>query len=83
MTTIGEYNSAEHALQYLARADRIAHRTAGEAVVLELVPRTVRRPAISTFTREPGGSDRTNGPITASDAGETTGGDEVVARASS
>jgi SAM-dependent methyltransferase len=30
-------------LQYLARADRIAHRTAGEAVVLELVPRGVRR----------------------------------------
>jgi tRNA (cmo5U34)-methyltransferase len=43
MTVIKEYNSAEHALQYLARADRIAHRTAGEAVVLELVPRTVRR----------------------------------------
>jgi len=43
MKTIKEYNSAEHALQYLARADRIAHRTAGEAVVLELVPRTVRR----------------------------------------
>jgi len=42
-TSIKEYNSAEHALQYLARADRIAHRTAGEAVVLELVPRTVRR----------------------------------------
>jgi tRNA (cmo5U34)-methyltransferase len=38
-----EYNSAEHALQYLARADRIAHRTAGEAVVLELVPRSARR----------------------------------------
>jgi tRNA (cmo5U34)-methyltransferase len=43
MTTVREYNSAEHALQYLARADRIAHRTAGEAVVLELVPRTVKR----------------------------------------
>ena len=43
MTSTREYNSAEHALQYLARADRIAHRTAGEAVVLELVPRTVRR----------------------------------------
>src|SRR5437763_17099612 len=42
-TSIKEYNSAEHALQYLARADRIAHRSAGEAVVLELVPRTVRR----------------------------------------
>jgi len=43
MTSIKEYNSAEHALQYLARADKIAHRTAGEAVVLELVPKTVRR----------------------------------------
>jgi SAM-dependent methyltransferase len=43
VTSIKEYNSAEHALQYLARADRIAHRTAGEAMVLELVPRDVRR----------------------------------------
>ena len=43
MTSLNEHNSAEHALQYLARADRIVHRTAGEAVVLELVPRGVRR----------------------------------------
>ena len=43
MTTLKEYDSAEHALQYLARADRITHRSAGEAVVLELVPRTVGR----------------------------------------
>ena len=43
MTSLKEYNSAEHALQYLARADKIAHRTAGEAVVLELVPRSARR----------------------------------------
>jgi tRNA (cmo5U34)-methyltransferase len=43
MTSLKEYNSAEHALQYLARADKIAHRAAGEGVVLELVPRTVRR----------------------------------------
>jgi tRNA (cmo5U34)-methyltransferase len=43
VTELKEYNSAEHALQYLARADRIAHRTAGEAVVLELVPRSARR----------------------------------------
>src|SRR4051812_37750644 len=43
MSSIKEYNSAEHALEYLARADRIAHRTAGEAAVLELVPRTARR----------------------------------------
>jgi tRNA (cmo5U34)-methyltransferase len=43
VTGLKEYNSAEHALAYLARADRIAHRTAGEAVVLELVPRGARR----------------------------------------
>jgi tRNA (cmo5U34)-methyltransferase len=43
MTSLKEYNSAEHALQYLARADRIAHRAAGEAVVLELVPRSAKR----------------------------------------
>ena len=43
MTSLKEYDSAEHALQYLARADRITHRSAGEAVVCELVPRTARR----------------------------------------
>ena len=43
MTTLKEYDSAEHALQYLARADRITHRSAGEAVVCELVPRSARR----------------------------------------
>jgi tRNA (cmo5U34)-methyltransferase len=43
VSSLKEYNSADHALAYLARADRIAHRTAGEAVVLELVPRDVRR----------------------------------------
>jgi tRNA (cmo5U34)-methyltransferase len=43
VTGIKEYNSAGHALQYLARADRIPHRTAGEGVVLELVPRSARR----------------------------------------
>src|SRR5512132_2569273 len=42
MTSLKEYNSAEHALQYLARADRIPYRAAGEAVVMELVPRSVR-----------------------------------------
>jgi SAM-dependent methyltransferase len=40
---MNEYATAEHALRYLARADRIAHRTEGEAIVLEMVPRDVRR----------------------------------------
>ena len=43
MTSLKEYNSAEHALQYLARADRIPYRAAGEAVMMELVPRSARR----------------------------------------
>ena len=37
------WTSAEHALNYLARADRIPHRTEGEAVLLEEVPKTVKR----------------------------------------
>jgi len=41
--SLKEYNSAEHALKYLAHADRIPHRAAGEAVVLDLVPRSARR----------------------------------------
>jgi tRNA (cmo5U34)-methyltransferase len=43
MTGLREYDSAEHALQYLARADRIPHRAAGETVMTELVPRSARR----------------------------------------
>jgi SAM-dependent methyltransferase len=40
---LNEYATAEHALKYLGRADRIPHRTEGEAVVLEFVPRNARR----------------------------------------
>ena len=41
--TPNEYATAEHALRYLASADRIPHRTEGEAVLLDLVPRAARR----------------------------------------
>ncbi|BAY47744.1 putative methyltransferase [Scytonema sp. HK-05] len=37
------WTSAEHALRYLAKADQIPHRTEGEAVLLEHVPKTVKR----------------------------------------
>lgn len=41
--SLNEYATAGHALKYLARADRVPHRAEGEAVLLEFVPRTVRR----------------------------------------
>jgi tRNA (cmo5U34)-methyltransferase len=37
------WGTAAHALEYLARADTIPHRTEGESVLLETVPRTLTR----------------------------------------
>jgi tRNA (cmo5U34)-methyltransferase len=37
------WSSADHALQYLARADRIPHRTEGERALLEWLPARVDR----------------------------------------
>jgi tRNA (cmo5U34)-methyltransferase len=42
-SNLNEYETAEHALKYLALADRVPHRSEGEAVLLEFVPRAARR----------------------------------------
>lgn len=43
MVNINEWDKAEFALEYLARADQIPHRTEGESVLLDHVPYTVKR----------------------------------------
>jgi SAM-dependent methyltransferase len=43
MVNINEWDKAEFALEYLARADQIPHRTEGESVLLDHVPHTVKR----------------------------------------
>lgn len=40
---VNEWRSAEHALEYLRRADTIPHRAEGEGVLLELVPSEPKR----------------------------------------
>jgi len=42
-SNINLWTSAEHALEYLRRADSIPHRTEGEAVLLEFLPPDARR----------------------------------------
>ena len=43
MVNINEWNKPEYALEYLARADQIPHRTEGESVLLDHVPHSVKR----------------------------------------
>jgi tRNA (cmo5U34)-methyltransferase len=43
MINVNQWTTAEHALSYLAKADQIPHRTEGEAVLLEYVPKDAIR----------------------------------------
>src|SRR6185295_19928668 len=40
---MNEWQTAEHALAYLERADRVPHRAAGEAVLLDEIPSSASR----------------------------------------
>jgi tRNA (cmo5U34)-methyltransferase len=40
---MNEWQTAKHALGYLEQADRVPHRSAGEAALLDELPETVRR----------------------------------------
>jgi len=42
-TPTSEWQTIEHALSYLARADKLPHRTEGEKVMLEQIPINAKR----------------------------------------
>ena len=43
MSELSEWKTTEHVLEYLSRADRIPHRAEGESVLVEFVPKEVKR----------------------------------------
>ena len=42
-SNINEWQSVDHALAYLARADKLPHRTEGEKVLLDQIPQNINR----------------------------------------